>query len=340
MVKNKFVKPIHNYQRWLMPGALLLGFLIDLVTFRWVSFTTALWGMAVYLIGAGISIIFIQKWRQGYWRLIFLYIFQYSLGSLLSAFIIFYSASGSIFASWPFLAVLVFLFIANEVFKQYINRADIQVVVYFFAAFAFFNIALPYLLREIGTAVFILGGVLSLLFIWAFGKALIWLMPEFKKVKKVVAGGVIAVFAVINVFYFTHLIPPIPLVLRDIGIYQKVERTSAGEYLLVKKRQPFWEKLLPGERFHLNGNREMYAFTAVFAPMKMVAPIVHEWQYYDPLTGKWITKNTVSFNIKGGRKEGFRGFSKTAQTQPGWWRVNVKTANGQIIGRKTFKVLP
>ncbi|MDO8590949.1 MAG: DUF2914 domain-containing protein, partial [bacterium] len=46
----------------------------------------------------------------------------------------------------------------------------------------------------------------------------------------------------------------------------------------------------------------------------------------------------IQFPIVGGRDEGFRGYSIKSSVFPGRWRVDVETAEKNLIGRVEFTV--
>ena len=66
--------------------------------------------------------------------------------------------------------------------------------------------------------------------------------------------------------------------------------------------------------------------------------IDHVWQRYDDATKKWVTVAKIALPVVGGRDQGYRTYSENNQLATGKWRVNVTTANGQLIGRMTFNV--
>lgn len=335
-----------RYERLLIPGALLLGFLADIIFFAFIDFDFAIIALSIHLAVAALSIAFINFYEDGvlrgrffnYLRFIAPSILQFTFGALFSAFVIFYSFSGSVFASWPFILVLVFLMIANEIFRKYNHRPDIHIAVFFFALFSFLNLAIPYLTRSLGTLIFILSGILSLVIIGLF----IWGLSTYLRNIRIIKGRIYAliagIFISMNIFYFTNLIPPIPLTIQEVGIYNHIERVG-DDYKLTSREETFFEKIRPGNRFYVNKDiGEAYGFSSVSAPPGMELEIIHEWQFVFNDLG-WVTKSITSFPITGGREGGFRAFSKTSQIEPGKWRLNIRTKNGQIIGRYNFKVV-
>jgi hypothetical protein len=345
LTKLKSLYTKHNHL--LLPLALVVGFVLDIVTFASLSFDLTILTLVIHLILAGLSIVVINFYEEGvipklvdgrisgYARLIAPLVLQFSFGALFSSFIIFYSYSGSIFASWPFLLAIVFLMLANEIFSKYNTRPDIQLSVYFFALFSFLNLAIPYLVRGLGPVIFILSAILSVflagLFVWFLAINL----ERVAKVIRAIIGSVGIIFIVMNVLYFTNFIPPIPLALGEAGVYYQVERVGSG-YRLIGGEKGFFDRLVFwSDRFPIYGASEAYIFTSIFIPPGMALGAVHEWQFYDERTG-WVTRNTVSFQAAGGRAHGFRAYSKTANVVPGKWRVNIRTDRGQVIGRYYF----
>ncbi len=136
------------------------------------------------------------------------------------------------------------------------------------------------------------------------------------------------------------MIPPIPLSLKEIGIYHSVLRTRGGEYTLTFEKAP-WYAL--GKKtsavFHQRPGEPAYVFSSVFAPARLDTEVLHRWSYFDNASGEWKSSSVVSFPISGGRNEGFRGYSMKENLFPGEWRVDVLTLRGQIIGRFVFSVL-
>ena len=147
-----------------------------------------------------------------------------------------------------------------------------------------------------------------------------------------------------NASYFTGIIPPLPLTLRDAGVYHSITRTSNGyEVQSETQTKPWWDlgpatsQFYP-ETIHYVPGTSLSVYSAVFAPISLSTAIVHEWQWYDSSKHKWVTKADIAFAISGGRDGGFRGYSTLSNIQPGKYRVSIETLSGQIIGRLYFNV--
>lgn len=84
--------------------------------------------------------------------------------------------------------------------------------------------------------------------------------------------------------------------------------------------------------------RGLVARTAIYAPAGLRQPVEHVWRR----DGRII--NVVQLTpVQGGRREGFRTFSRKAafpSDSVGRWSVDVTTEAGQLIGRLRFRVVP
>jgi hypothetical protein len=83
----------------------------------------------------------------------------------------------------------------------------------------------------------------------------------------------------------------------------------------------------------------IYAYSAIFSPKNLNLTILHEWQHYDEIQNKWITGTVINLPVTGGRDGGFRTYSARSNLVPGKWRVNIKTKEGQTIGRLRFNLV-
>ncbi|MGM0482802.1 MAG: DUF2914 domain-containing protein [Patescibacteria group bacterium] len=335
-----------RYERFLIPGALLLGVTTDALLFSSINFRFAFTILFLHFIVSGSVIAFIHLYNDGFFRygkvLRLLRIFsplvlQYTFGALLSGFLIFYWFSSSFMASWPFIFIIVVLMVSNDLLRRYYLWVYVQVGVYFFITFSLFVLVLPFIVKSVGTVVFLVGGVLSLFVIALYLYALSRFLPEIYEKRRGFVFIVGSIFILMNVMYFTNVIPPVPLNLREAEVAHFIERDN-GDYLLKTEDKDFFAHLIPGKRVHLTKGDRLYFFSSVFAPAWLGADIVHHWQYYDSDQSKWVTRSRVSFPIVGGRGEGYRGYSFIENVTGGKWRVSVENSRGQVIGKESFHV--
>jgi len=124
---------------------------------------------------------------------------------------------------------------------------------------------------------------------------------------------------------FTNLIPPIPLSLKDAGVYHSLYRNSDGNYTATEEPQTFWDFFKSYKLFHEVAGQPVYVFTSIFAPTNLNVQVIHDWQHYDETSRKWQSIEKMSLSIIGGRDGGFRTYSIMTVSQSGLWRVDVTT---------------
>ncbi len=347
MEKLRKLKKFYNrYERYLIPGALVFGFVTDVLTFRFINFTMAMLLLAGHLIfiKANISVINLYEAKKvagkffSYWRVLAPLFLQYSFGNLFSAFLIFYSHSGSFSASWPFIIMIIFLMIGNEIFRKYNVRPAIQISVYFFALFSYLNLLLPNLLNNLSILIFLGSGLASLVVVFFFIKILSRHSFRVDEKRRVLFLSIGNIFLAMNVFYFLNLIPPIPLSIQEIGVYHEISRVN-NDYQVVTEDCGSWIRcFLYHEKRHISSSRQIvYLYSAVFAPERMELKVSHQWQRFDDEKKRWETAANIPFTVVGGRDIGYRWYTYY-NVSPGYWRVNVKTERGQTIGRKNFYI--
>lgn len=335
-----------KYERYLLPLALMAGFIGDLIAVRAINLDIVRLILLGHLILAGTGIIIVNLPEQAlrgritrYIRLFTPLVIQYAFGALFSIFIVLYSHSGSLMVSWPFILALALLFVGTEVFKKQYEYLIVQMSVFAFALLSYMILFLPYILRSVNTIVFIASGVVSALILYGYFTLAERFAPAIYRDREMLAKGIGAVFAVVYILYFFNMIPPFPLSLREANIYYNVERVAEGYRVTDAVEEAWYEPLLPFDIVYTAvPGGTLFAFSAVFAPTNLNTDIVHEWQYYDPDNG-WIQISKVEFPIEGGRSGGYRGYSYHSGVSPGWWRVSIETPQGKVIGTKRFRVV-
>lgn len=350
------MKPWQNIRNWYWrhetkvgSAAMLAGFIFDNLTLRRADLLAEnLYIIALLVVAAG-SIILLNLYETGkirekvpgrihFWLIIFI---QFALGSLYSTFLVFYSRSATLATSWPFLLLLLGSLIANEVFKHHYSRLSFQISVLFLSIFAFAIFFVPVLIHRIGPLVFILSGLVSLLLLGGFIHLLrLFTRERFRENRKILLWSIGGIFVTINLLYFAGLIPPVPLALKEAGIYHRIERSGNNNYQALTEAKDWRNFFRFYQPVKLTPSESVYAFSAIFSPTKLDISISHEWQHYDEQDKKWITRSKVSLPIIGGRDGGYRTYSINNNLEAGKWRVNVRTKSNQLIGRIKFIVNP
>lgn len=348
MMFRKFFAWMQRYERHIAVVSMLGGFAFDQVFFQRIDLwnTQLLFAAYVLVCASSISLLHYIEERAGRghprprWRAIVPIATQFSLGGFWSAFVFFYGHSAAVSASWPFLLVLLAVLVANEYFAKYHDRLVFTSILFFFALYSYAIFEVPILLGRIGGWVFLLSSAAA---VGAFALFTVFLRiighNRFRQDVWRIRVGAFLVLVLINFFYFTNILPPLPLSAKAAGIYHTVWRVP-GDYLATAEtgRSLLVRYLGFAPTMHVVPGESLYAYSEIFAPTTLRATIVHRWQWYDPAAKKWVTKAAISYPIVGGRDGGYRGYSATLMSQPGRWRVNVETADGRLIARIPFTV--
>ncbi len=354
-----FFEPIKNlygrFERPISSLSLIAGFVFDIVTLRRVdTLFENLWILGhLILIGIFITLIHIHDSEEGdeanpskahFW---YVNILQFFFGGTLSAYLVFYFRSADIFVTWPFIMLLALAFIANESLKRHYIRLSFQVSLFFLSIYSFSIFLLPVVLHKISTPIFLLSGALSLVTIMLFVFILFYFITskekkeiaektESKKIIFVVIGGI---FVLVNFLYFTNLIPPIPLSLKETGMYHSVQKNTTGNYAVTYEDHGWRGYFTLYPTFTQVPGQPIYAFSAIFSPKDLDLTVVHEWQHFNDKTTRWVTESTISLPVLGGRDGGFRTYSSRTNIAEGKWRVNIKTKDGLSMGHIRFNVV-
>jgi MFS family permease len=338
-----------KYERYVSPVTLVTGFIFDTIMLRRIDvlFSNAL--LISYLVISALSIILLniretrrtraETEHSETMHVILIFMMQFCLGGLFSAAFLFYSKSGSLIASWPFLLMIFAYVIGNELLRKNYVRLGFQIAVFFTALFSYLIFFLPVILHKMGDAIFLLSGLASLIITGLFIYMLSWFAPErTRKSAPIVILSLAGLFAIINLLYFTNLIPPIPLAMKDAGIYRSISLLQDGTYFVVGEQHNWFGLLKREQVVHLVPGEPLYALSSVFAPTALATEIVHVWKYYDPDEQEWVVATAITLPIVGGREGGYRTFSEKDNLFPGKWRVDVVTPRGQLIGRLAFDI--
>lgn len=335
-----------RYERFLIPGALLFGIIADTITFRFINLSLAFSILFAHILLSLLAITFIHAhdtlWAGyeqkvlRYTRLFAPLLLQFSFGALLSGFLIFYGFAGSFSVSWPFLLLIIFLMVSNDLLKKYYLLFTVHLSVFFFALLSYAILVIPTILKQMGTGVFLLSSLLSSLLMFAYLFALSSFIPNIKTGRRTLILSFLSIIGIMNLFYFANIIPPIPLSLREIGVYHSISRDSgSGAYRLLAEELSLTDRLRFYPPIHKVG--EVTIFTSVFAPANLKTTIIHHWQYYNASEERWTSVSRISYPMTGGRINGYRGYTRR-NVFPGLWRVDIENPRGQVMGRIRFHV--
>ncbi len=301
----------------------------------------------VYLLVAGVTIAILHglesrpdgRKPSDKTRTILVAITQFALGCLLSGFCVFYIRSASVTSSWPFLLAMAAIFIGNEYMRRYHARLVFSALLLFFALYSYAIMLVPVAVGRMGPRWFLVSGVAAVVVFVVFMRALKRLGHDrWRAARMQVFTGMVVITALLNAAYFLRVLPPLPLVLTDAGVYHQssapvpISRPSRSRSRRNGRRCSATHAIM-----HVQPGAKLYLYNAVFAPRGLRTRIVHDWQWLDPGKG-WRSQQRVAVNISGGREDGFRWYTSKTASRPGQWQVNIQTVDGRAIGRVRFAV--
>ncbi len=346
--KHSLTYLLEKYERHLSSVSLIGGFIFDNLTLRRIDTFIDQALIVLYLLVAAFAIAWLSRFEgrhirgrwQSRWHTFTLIALQFVLGGLFSVFFIFYFRSATIAASWPFLIFLLGLLIGNEFLRNRYQVAFFRASVFFVALYSYLIFFIPIAAHRVGDDIFIASGILALGIFYFFAKLVFALAHDPTRAHRTALGlTALALFALINVFYFFNIIPPIPLALKDGFVAAALIKEPDGSYLIARERAPWYAAFERYPKIHAGPDGTLYVYSAIFAPTGLDADVVHEWQYLDAKSGDWQTSHRVQFAITGGANRGYRGYSLKYNITPGLWRVNIENKRGQLIGRVAFEVV-
>jgi len=338
---------MRNRAHW-PSAAFALGFIWDSLTLTRVDMLYDNIVLTFYLTIAALGIVAFHSHAAGRLRGALLerlapwlpLIIQFAFGGLFSGYVIYYSRSGTLVGSWPFLVFLLALFIGNELFKKRYQLLVFQFSILFIAFFSYTIFSIPVLVRSIGTSVFLVSGLVSIILTALIISLVYKIAPaRILEVRLPLIYSIAGLYIFFNLAYFTNIIPPIPLALKDLAIAHSIVKDVQG-YQITYERPPWYRFFDETSRtYHLTRGESIFAYSSVFAPTRLDTTILHRWSYYDEARERWVVASDIPFSITGGRDGGYRGYSQKYAVFPGRWRVEVVTKTGQLLGRRTFTII-
>lgn len=337
---------LERNEKYLSVGFFSLGLMVDNLTLTRVDLLFDNLIFTLYILLAVLGIVLLhrakkEEVRKPQSRLVKIskyvpFLTQYAFGGLFSGFLIFYTKSASWATSWVFLFILIAFFIGNEKFRESYKKVDFQIKILFVAIFSFMIFLVPVVLKKMGLEIFILSGVLSLLLIFLLIYTLSNFVAKINQKRRIkMAQHILSIFVLFNLLYLFNIIPPIPLSLKEIGLYDFIYKNNSGGYVLIEKEMPWYSF---GNYFLKVPEGRAYVYQSIFAPTDLNTDIYNIWQKFDEEKKRWVSLNKVHFPLVGGRADGYRGYSFMLNLTEGSWRVDVKTEEGLVVGRIRFEV--
>ena len=280
---------------------------------------------------------------------------QFIYGSLLSALFVLYFVSAGALGAIAWTLIIGGLLVANEYLEDDYKRFTLNWAMLGLCTILVFNFILPILVGSISAVWFYLSTLL--------GTAVVILVKRFAEHQYRASLTVINPDSITRlapakqclgriqptlliglsmlIVYQLNIIPPVPLVKRDIEVGLDLKRFEnrwhKTTYQIVQQKAlwwQFWRKA--SNTVAVTAGDKIYCLSVIFAPSGLNVKLIHRWEY-ETKQG-WKLASKTSFGLNGGRSEGFRGFTAKDNLQVGHWRVIVETETEQTVARYDFNV--
>lgn len=346
IVVNKYVK---KHQKYLPLAFFIGGFLWDSLTLGRIDRLYDIILLLSYLILLSIAIYMYNLDDDGKWvgtkiekfTIYLPMVIQFFLGGLASAFVIYFSRSVSFTWTSSFFVILIFALIANELLTDRLSNKYLQFSAYLFVSFTFFAFFIPVIISEMNSTIFFISGIVSLLLSLALVFLSYFTSPSTRKDIHIgsMSSLLLSIWLLMSTAYYLNLIPPVPLALEEAIVAYNVQKKD-NKYLV--KYEPsnnyvFWRS--SNDTLFIKPGDSVFIFSSIFAPTDLKKPIYHYWELYDTKSKNWRVMDSIPFIIKGGRDNGFRGFTFKSNIVEGKWRVKVLTEEKLMLGTIKFNLL-
>ncbi|PYE81560.1 hypothetical protein DFQ11_102134 [Winogradskyella epiphytica] len=346
---SKFRKFIRKHEKYAPIIFFIGGFIFDSLTLGRIDRLYDLVVLCSHMTLLSITLFLFNLSDDGKWRNTFLERYkeyfplaiQFFFGALSSAYVIYFSRSVSLSKTMSFFVILLAILFANELLKKRISNKYLQFSVYFFLSFTFFTFIIPVFIKEMGTTIFMISGLVSLAVTLSLITIIYIKSPSTRAEMKLgkIIGIVFGLYALINVFYYFDLIPPVPLALQE-GVVAHNVKVENGKYIVSYETDEwyvFWRD--HRDKFISRPNEPVYVFTSIFGPTSIEKSVFHRWKWLNETTGEWEIADDIGFDIVGGRDNGYRGYSYKNNTKEGFWQVEVITEEELILGVIDFEII-
>ena len=261
---------------------------------------------------------------------------HFLLGSLLSSYTVFYFKSASIWPSLVFFLIILACLVGNEfkVVKSYGRRIRVALLQLCVVSYAIYFV--PILWGEIGVWPFVVALVAATIVAGIFFLAVRRASHDDGERSREVPISLVAIVSVFAILYAVKAVPPVPLAIKEMGIYRSVKRLPDGYE--VTHRRPAWKIWHNGDQdFLARPGDRVYCFFSVFSPGGFRDQLRVRWYYYDVERG-YVPSDAIPVSVSGGRDEGYRGYTYKQNYHPGKWSVRVETSDGREVGRIALNI--
>ena len=266
------------------------------------------------------------------------HLLHFMLGTLLNAYSIFYFQSASGITAICFVVVIAALLAVNEMPRFHALGPVVLYALYSICLTSYFAYLFPVLIGHLRPWMFYLAvGVASFLLLIQVHALWRW-SESFLHTARHAAIPAFGVQALFILLYSLRVAPPVPLAIKQIGIYHDVRRVPGGwELSQQQDRWQFWQHT--DENFLERPGDKLYCFARIFAPRHFKDAINIVWFHYDEEKG-WLLAHRLPLTVSASSNVGFATDAYLTEPMKGRWRVEIESQDGRTIGQLHFQVRP
>jgi hypothetical protein len=275
-------------------------------------------------------------WLRKHWKYAD-HLLHFMLGTLLNAYSIFYFRSASGLTAAGFVVAIAALLALNELPRFHRLGPVVLHALYSICLTSYFAYLFPVLLGHLRPWMFYLAvaAASSLLLVHV-----LYLLHWGKSYLQVARHAALPAFgaqALFILLYALRIAPPVPLAIKQIGIYHDVRRVPGGwELLQQEKDWKFWERA--NRTFLERPGDKLFCFARIFAPRHFHDAISIVWFHRDPQSG-FRQAHRLALSVSASSAVGFATDAYLTEPMPGDWRVEIQSEDGRTIGQLSFDVV-
>lgn len=326
-------KDLHNkYPNFLIALFFISGFIFDIATLGQIDEFGNFLGHSLYISLLIFSYILLGKDFNNTWIKKFsIYqsdVFHFLAGGLLSGFAIFFFKSSSLSSSGMFIVIILLILLANEspLFQK--KGSILKLTLVQFCISSYFIIYLPVIIGMMGVIVFLLSIIFSSIILpLVLGKLKHFAANDAKIIS-------LSISLLLTLGYFTNILPPVPLSVKEIGVYHKVVKLE-NSYNLYKEGSLTNFLGFSDTSFKAQPGDSVYIYARVFAPRGLDEELYIQWEKWDKV---WRISDRIPLSIQGGNSWGYRAYTYKKNYTEGLWRAKVMSSDNREIGRIDFSI--
>ena len=322
------------------------GFLFDAHMLSRIDEPAMLLQQGAYLAACGALLLFTQRlelkglappeWLRKPWHYVD-HAIHFMLGTLLNAYCIFYFQSASGLTALGFVLVIGALLALNELPRFQKLGKVVVYALYSICLTSYLAYLFPVLLGHIRPWMFYLAVATALV---PLSLHVLLLLKWGRAVGHVARNAAIPAFSVQLLFlllYALRVAPPVPLAVKEMGIYHDVQRVPGGRWLVHQPRG--WKRWQQGDQEFLerSGDR-VYCFARIFAPARFRDRVELVWYRDDPRKG-WTQHYRLPLTVSASSERGFAAEGFLTHPPPGRYRVELQSDDGRTMGMLHFQVI-